>query len=449
MEWNEALEALQGNEGFAFGVIECETMEEVTPTVRVLAKVDGRIRVGDTICFTNVGDDDAKEYKTKVLHIRTIDEENPEMAEDTTALIILDDAIDKNIKVGTIMYSEDLEIDIAEKHKLYFTALGDHFLAAKNMELTDADFDKLNCTDCAEIWRLSKWYFDNPEESGIDNTTEEAKEKYVERQEKIRKAIAKKLLEMDSLYYLHNTYTGEAHLLSRTVKDGEKLMCTVPQILVTTKAYKEYLEAAFPGEDFQITEVKNGDNKNGIKNFFLHNFYTNGADAVEVIVNNLTIRANEIIEKPEAKDDGIISNPSLVKWMLLLNQNEKVQGEVKSVNEKMYFNMMVNELKNAKFLLPMKIEKQDGSKIIKDGQVALKEGDKMIVPSIGIQNSANARPIFTDWYRMRKMYGSEWGGTIQTIEQVASANDCIINAGRNKNATGVIKTEFYEKIKNN
>lgn len=440
MEWHEEPRA---NNEFSLGVLEIIKFEK-TEDIVVFGRVKGKIHNGDIVYISNIGDDNYETRVTKILNIEDGPNSITNEASDCLVSIKLENGASYNIKQGTVLHSKDQPYK--EKQVSYFNALGDYYISKKKLDLTDEEIDNLTITDCAELWRLFNWYCSKHSEEFSDEEKENNKNKI----RKILASLCKKILSVSEIYCLYNKHTDEPHLFSRTSKKENGYLCSPPDILLCSKAYKEMFEAHYPRDKFEMRKIENGEDKKEIYNFLENVFYTNGACGAQVIFDNTAIDASMLVKKPDYSDADPkkipITNPELVRWMLLLNQNEVAEGEIKDLNHRLYYNFMTRELSNARFLVPMKLDEENVEKN-EDGTITIKPGNKMIIPMMTGKDGRQVIPMYTDWYRLRKKYSSEWGSLVQTIEQVIKNQDCLINATDFRNATGYISKEMFEKIK--
>lgn len=437
---------MECNEEFSLGVTELIRIEDSNDII-VFGRLKGKVAKGDVVFFKNIGDDYGIEGTAKVVRIEDGPNSVVEEAKDCVAALQLENSAIYKIKQGTVVYSKNQTYK--EKQSSYINALGDYYISKKKLELSDEEIENLTITDATELWRLFNWFCSKNAEKFSDNEKEDNKKKI----EKILKSLCEKILDADEIYYLHNKYTDEPHLFSRTLKNEKGgYLCSSPDILICSRAYCEMLKEHYPEDNLEIRKILNGEEKKEIYNFFENSFYINGACGARMIFDNTAIDASMLVKTSKKtdknSDDSNIANPDLVRWMLLLNQNEILEGEVKELNRKLYYNFMSRELTKAKFLVPMKSEGENSANG-KNKVVTLDSTKKLIIPLLKGKDDQKLIPVYTDWNRFRKKHGDDWNAFVQTMEQITDKSGCVINVTNSRNATGVVLKEMFEKIKDN
>ena len=246
--------------------------------------------------------------------------------------------------------------------------------------------------------------------------------------------------------------TGEPHLFSRTLaqQDGT-YMCTPPDIMILTKAYKNILAPQYPQDKFEIKEIVNGVDKKEIENFLGSAFYLNGASGISVISEQTSISAEMLVPKPDFSNVNEISipvmNPDLERWLLLIAQLGLPDTGDEELIYKLYFNFMQRELIKAKFLVPMK-HNGEIPPADENGKTVLKEGMSITFSTIDGKYGRPAIQMYTDWKRLRAAMGEGWKGFIQTIDGIIDIYDCAINLTEYDKSGCYISKEMYESMKN-
>lgn len=150
-------------------------------------------------------------------------------------------------------------------------------------------------------------------------------------------------------------------MFSRTIdqKDGT-YMCTPPNIRIFTKAYESLMGNIFPKDTFEIRRIDKGESGEGILNFFGSTFYLNGACGVEVLYEQTPIDSSMFVPAPDysniEKQNIPVTNPDLMRWMILIDQLGQVQGEDGELIYKLYYRFSSKEMVKANFLIPMQKE---------------------------------------------------------------------------------------------
>ena len=148
------------------------------------------------------------------------------------------------------------------------------------------------------------------------------------------------------------------------------------------ESHLERIRAFFEKDDLEICSVKNGEDGKGIYNFLGSTFYLNGACGVHVLSRDIMIDASKLVEKPSF--DGVpainvpVTNPGLMRWMLLMGQMHEPKTDDARLIYNMYFGFFLQELPKAKLLVPMKGDAlPDPSEADKDGNARIKKGAKI------------------------------------------------------------------------
>ena len=428
---------------FVLGVLDVFNLQNTDDLV-VTGRVKGTISKGDRVCLLNPGDDDGCVFLSTIVGIETAPGVAANQASDCQVGLRMERGKLYRIKKGTVIYSQQTSSD--EIHNTYISALGDGYVIHKNLELSDKDFEELSITDCAEIWRLFSWFHSKV----IHSDDNEAKKQLFAKIDVLAKALCQKILSANEIYCVYSKSTGEPFLFSKTVKQGDGYMCSPPNILLFTDAYKENFSKQFNNEKFEIRKIENGIKKDGIYNFLGSTFYLNGACGVNILSEQTSIAANLLVPPPDYSNvkpqDIPVSNPDLVRWMLLLGQLGKPDTEDANTIYKLYFRFMSKEMIKARFLIPMQKD-SDFPEADKDGKVILNKGTTIKFPTLDGKYGRPAVRMYTDWKRLRMVYGNEWGGLIQPIEGMIEVFDCAINVTEYAVAGCYVGSEMFEDIK--
>ena len=406
---------------------------EGTDNLVVTGTVKGNVEPNMVVSLLNFGDDD-REVKMSTVQGVNKEGESVSSATDCAVSLIIEDGAVKNIKVGTAIFTRDIGENVV--HDAYVSALGDAYVKDRVLDLSDDEIENLSITDCAEIWRLNTWYTSH---AGKDED-EDIKEDRKKRLDKLVHALCDKIVNADEIYYVHDKRTGEAHLFSQTVDKGDgSYMCTPPGMLLVSKAYRRHYRKLYNSDKMELAVVRNGDDKKGIYNFLVGNFYINGACGASVNAVQISISAGLLADKPNY--DGVpvanipVTNPDLVRWMLLIGQMDTPKDDDESALVfKLYYRFMGIEMTKAKFIIPMKNE-------------ADQSGDnEMGIATMKGKNDRDAVIMYTDWRRLRSEYGKEWNGMVHTMKGFIDKFDCAVNPTRFPAAGAYITKDMYEKI---
>ena len=410
----------------------------------VLCRVRGTVRLGSAVYVSNLGDDEGGVLLTQVLGIE-IDSKPVREASNCLAVLILQCGQKFPIKKGTVIYTRDQSTK--NVHDVYINAIGDVFVSKQQMVFSDKDLDSMSITDCAEAWRLFGWLCSQ----NAGNETAEIRAENGKKLDRLASALCKKILSAREIYCVFNKKTGEPHLFSKTLKreDGN-YVCTPPDIMLISKAYAKQYAAIYETERFELRKIENGEDGKGIINFLGSAFYQNGACGAAIISDKTAIAAQMLVTPPDYSNTPEINipvtNPDLVRWLLLIGQLGKPNTEDEKLIYSLYYRFMSIEMQKAKFLVPIKT---DGSVPAADnnGITTLTKDMQMAFPIMRGKSDRNAVRMYTDWKRLRMEYGEEWKGLVQTISGMIDIYDCAINLTKFLSAGCYISKEMFEDMK--
>lgn len=335
-----------------------------------------------------------------------------------------------------------------EVHDAYINAIGNAYVAMRKLELSEKEMEVMSIADMVEAWRLFSW-----KQSQTVNTDSDA-DKEVNRNKvgKLAEALIAKIFDAEEIHVVYNKKTGEPHMFSRTIdqKDGT-YMCTSPDILVIPKAYAHVYAGMYSQGDYELIKIENGEDKKGIYNFFGNTFYLNGACGIDIIGPQTAIDASKLVPPPDYSNTPQINipvtNPDLVRWMLLMGQMGAPDSPDKETILKLYHNFFLQELNKATLLIPMKKE-GDIPAPDENGKTILDEGVKIQFPTMKGKHERDAVRMFTDWKRLRMEYDDNWSGMLQPVSGMIDVFDCAINATKYPEAGCYIDKEMYELAMN-
>ncbi|MBR5407594.1 MAG: hypothetical protein IK111_08120 [Lachnospiraceae bacterium] len=429
---------------FVMGVLDVKPVPDTT-NLAVSGNIKGSVISGSIVAAINFGDDDKQAVMTTVTGIQ-VDDQMSESATDCNATLILEDARELDIVTGTVLYTRDMGEDTI--HDAYVGALGDAYVKERSLKLTVEEMQGLSLTDCAEIWRLNAWYMGH---AGKDED-EELKEDRRKRLDKLIAAMCDKIMKADEIYYVHDKKTGEAHLFSQTIDKGDgSYVCTPPNILIVTKAYRRHYRKVYGSDKLELAVVRNGDDKKGIGNFLAGNFYINGACGAAINVVQTSIAAGMLVKKPDHKGIPVanipVTNPDLVRWMLLIGQMDapKDDKDDSALIFKLYYRFMGIEMAKAKLIIPMKHE-GEAPEADENGKAVLEKDFAFGIATMKGKGSRDAVIMYTDWRRLRSEYGKEWDGMIHTVGGLIGKFDCAINPTRFPAAGVYITDKMYDDM---
>lgn len=430
---------------FLFGVHDIFPLKKSHDLI-VAGVVKGTVHVGDAVYISNPGSDEDGLFLTTVDRITISSKVTVKVATDCIVCLLINNGTMYHIRKSSVLYTR--EQSAKDVHDTYINTLRDVFVAKKQLELTNAELDELTITDCAEIWRLFSWFHSKV----IYEETEEKKRENQKNLERLANALCKKIIQADAIFCIFNKKTGEPHMFSRTVDQGDgTYMCTPPNIHIFSKAYESVMKNALQEEQFEIRKIDNGEKKDGIYNFLGSAFYLNGACGVEVLSRETVINANMLVESPDysnVKTQNVpVTNPDLMRWMLLIGQFGKPDNDDGELIYKLYYHFLSKKMVKAKFLIPLHSDGEIQQPDV-DGKVILIKDTKIKFPTMGGKYDRPAVYMFTDWKRLRMVYDEKWGGLVQSIDGMIDSFDCAINATQYAEAGCYVGKEMFDEMRN-
>lgn len=427
-------------ESFVYGVEDVFHLKDTDDLV-VVGIVRGTVKPGMAVYVSNIGDDENSTLLTTVQGLE-IQGKPVETATNCPVALRLQMGSKVNIKIGSVVCTRDMSVN--EVHQAYINAIGNAYVAMRKLELSEKEMEVMSIADMVEAWRLFSW-----KQSQMVNTDGDAdKEANKNKVEKLAEALIAKIFDAEEIYVVHNKRTGEPHMFSQTIdrKDGT-YMCTPPDILVIPKAYAHVYAATYSQGDYELKKIENGEDKKGIYNFFGSTFYLNGACGIDIIGPQTAIDASKLVSPPDYSNTPRINipvtNPDLVRWMLLMGQMGKPDSPDEETVLKLYHNFFLRELNKATLLIPMKKEGEIPTPD-ENGSTVLKEDLKIQFPTMKGKHDRDAVRMFTDWKRLRMEYDDSWSGMLQPVSGMIDVFDCVINATKYPEAGCYIDKEMYE-----
>ena len=440
----QALPQAKQEESFVYGVEDVFHLKDTDDLV-VVGIVRGTVKPGMAVYVSNIGDDENTTLLTTVQGLE-IQGKPVETATNCPVALRLEMGRKANIKIGSVVYTRSMSGK--EVHDAYINAIGNAYVAMRKLELSEKEMEVMSIADMVEAWRLFSW-----KQSQTVNTDSDA-DKEVNRNKvgKLADALIAKIFDAEEIHVVYNKKTGEPHMFSRTIdqKDGT-YMCTSPDILVIPKAYAHVYAGMYSQADYELKKIENGEDKKGIYNFFGSTFYLNGACGIDIIGPQTAIDASKLVPPPDYSNTPQINipvtNPDLVRWMLLMGQMGAPDSPEKETILKLYHNFFLRELNKATLLIPMKKE-GDIPTPDENGKTILNEGVKIQFPTMKGKHDRDAVRMFTDWKRLRMEYDDNWSGMLQPVSGMIDVFDCAINATKYPEAGCYIDKEMYELAMN-
>lgn len=437
------------------GIMDVFPLVNNNPNLVVVGMVHGTVHVGDAVYLTNCGEDEDGIFLTTILGIETSPSVSAREASDCHVGLLLENGGSYNVKKGTVIFSRDCSS--ADVHNTYISTLGDVFVMKQNLEISDKDLEQLSIADCAEIWRLFTW-FQSKAVKNADNENEKLnnerlnKEKLnKEKLDRLGAALCKKILSAKEIYCVYSKATGEPYMFSNTVDRGDgTYMCTPPYIAIATKQYEKLVMSTLSEDKYEFKRIENGEKRDGIYNFLGSTFYLNGACNVGVLSGQTIIAGEMLVPKPDYSNippqNIPVTNPDLVRWMLLMGQLGKPEGKDGELIYKLYYRFMSIEMTKANLLIPMQNE-GDIPAPDENGKTVLKKDVKLKFPTMEGKYGRPAIYMFTDWKRLRMVYGEDWNGMVQPVSGMIEVYDCAVNATQFPQAGCYVSREMFEEMK--
>ena len=427
---------------FKLGVEDVYKISDDSLDLVVTGNLEGTLKVGDFVWLTNLGDDNGTVTTSAIYAMENAQREKVFEVTDEPVALWLEDAMPLGIKKGTVLHEEGANKE--EIYKTFVNTLGNVFVGRQEGVLTQRDIETLTLADLSEIARVFLLYchMNASQESPEEHTAN------VGKIEQLMVAVRDKLLQADELVTVYSKKTKEPYLFSQTQQREEGgFICSSPMIFIAPVAYEERLASRFADtEIFELRRIQKGEDGKGIENFFLETFYQNGATGVHLVTEQTSLAAEGIIAAPDytgvAEEDIPVTNPDVMRWILLLGQLGFPQTEEQKIMHGLYYRFLCLELPKAKFLTPIKLENADTN-----AQIDLQSGEKLNVAILPGKDEKEAMVFYTDWKRLRQIYDESWSGMIQTLSQVTKAFDVVINPSENPALGCYVNDAMFEEMK--
>lgn len=410
------------DKAFVVGAVNAFLTEE--PGVYAIeGKATGFVTPGEHLLLTDPGRDTDRVHRVTVTKVglrRGKEVEPVSKAGECNLLVYFECEGKLKLRNGIVLHSESAAD--REVRKAYVNVLGNVFVAARDLDLNEKDFNAMELTDLVEIWRCF-WQYASNKHFGNSET-----DKYKDRLESLMNAMCEKIFELDGLNIIYSKRTNEPFMFNNVLTKGKgAYYCTFPDIIVVTEADKERVMESFDPELFEVRHVS----KDNMVPFLGGCFYINGAAGVRFNDTDARIPAETLVEKPfDEGDEYGISNPDFVRWLLLMNQLTDDGSSDNSVAFGMFSSKMEQELVKAKFLIPAQPEGEGFRIAVQKGK-----GEK------------SAARLYTDWGKLRIVYDPTWAGILQTVDEIIESHDVIINATGETTRALYLTKEDYERIK--
>lgn len=432
---------------FSVGVYEIHPVNDSEDLV-VFGRVNGTVKIGTAAVLSNMGADNETPFSTAIVGIEISENDGWKSVTEATdcfAFFKLNKAAAAKVRIATVLH--DFEATYKQKHDTYINTLGDCVVVNGNMKLSSEEMNEFTFTDICELVRLYDLYHTEIK----PDSTEEEKKETATMKDALALYACSRLLALEDLYIIGSKHTGEPFIFSRSVVKDKELVCTPPVIRVFTKAYLDNYRLSFNDEDYMFFKVENGTEKQGIKKFLLSQFMENGVWGVELLNEDVTVKAELIVAPPDytgkKREEVPICNPNLVRWMLLMGQMPAPETDEAKTIFKAYYKFFSDELPKAHLIVPIQ---KDGSNDKSGSQrgVSVNQGRKLvpaIQPSVG--NGRDAVKMFTDLRRLGMMFdNNEWTAMVTNVSGVIGKYDCLINATQHVKGSFYLSKELYDEM---
>ncbi|WP_249899860.1 SseB family protein [Paenibacillus sp. PK3_47] len=159
--------------------------------------------------------------------------------------------------------------------------------------------------------------------------------------------------------------------------------------------------------------------------------------------NTIVIRRDELLPPPDWSGTPEISipvsNPGLQYAMLSFFQGmySRQQYEGKNQVLRAAEARMLDELVQAKFLVPMQLKEEEPSAADEQGRKTLQQGTVIQFASLGAENGESWLPVFTDWLEFEKGYDKTvWSANVSTYEDIVALSENMAGAAINFRGIG-------------
>lgn len=303
-------------------------------------------------------------------------------------------------------------------------------------EIEEGDLEPLSIQETIYLL-VSVDHFNEESEAGIEN--------YEQKCKILDKVLARKLASAEVLYMTFDVGTNLPYITQGCVE-------VYSELEYAEEAVKHY------GEQYrsvQICEIRKDDSRFPDKMSAFEFLYYLGME--HLLVDNgrfkTVVNRQDVLKiknaNPELDVKKPIRNPKFryalieffqeVKWPVSYEKRDEVVKEKED--------RMIEELKKAKFLVPMLFEGEEARGIEK--QIAPKPGKNMILPKVETQDHIAFTPLFTDWTEFVKIYPKDkWNGLVITFDEAITLtkdNGIVINPmGENL----IMNQQSFEALKN-
>lgn len=424
------------------GVLDTDAVAD-SEDIMVIASLRGTVAEGDKIAISHPGTD-TEILGEEVIADLAVEEGHVKKASNTNVVLRVRNGAKYGIRPGYVLHSSD--VTPSDIHNAYIAALGDTFVSRRDLQVEEAEMEKLTLTDCAEIFRLYTWFHGKTMQTG----TEEVRNRLRAKLQKFSEGMVRKLLEEPVLYCPYSKVTGAPYLFSRVAQQGTDYVCTPPNILVFTKAYHRNMVSHFDDDRFEVKEIVNDERGKEIAKFFRESICINGAAGVCILSEQTGVPANTVVSPEDMKATGefaTIANPELMRYIYLMNQIGKPSTPDEETIYKIYYRYLASAMKRARLIAPIKTAKPL-QQAVKEGKIPLPKDTKVALATIQGKTSRPAVRLYTDRKHMRAAQIENGDYMLRTVASLISQFDCAINLTGDGKIGCYVNPEMFEDMKN-
>ena len=280
--------------------------------------------------------------------------------------------------------------------------LGREFILNRNIKIEEVK--KLNLQEIVFLIYSTKHFMKDNFISDID----------LEEKIKIfKKELLTKINDAEELYVAYNTKTNYPHI----DKQGK---CW----LFSTMSYAKEAQKHYSNEEIML-EIRTIV-KDELINYCVKLYYL-GIE--ELLIDNgqytTTINRSEILPPPDYSSlpevERPVENPGLQNSIIKFFQEILYKGAYRNDSSILgaLEKQMLEEVKHARYLVPMQISSDKRLEIDENGKVSLDKGTKISFASVSDKNNNSWLPAFTDWKEFQKAFDKNiWQGNIMCYDDL-------------------------------
>ena len=421
---------LFNKESVLYGIEDVFPMKE-SDDIEVVGTLKGTIITGQKLTVTSWDDN----FEDRAIRVKRLEIQNHQMiprATDTRVSLIIEDGAQIPFAKGMVIHNH--RYDEKAMHKTYLDTIMRIFVIRQKLVLSSTDIKNASIADLAEICRNFHWLTNRNKQKVTEEDRQNLKI--------ILKALANKIMEADSICCLFNKKTGRPHLFAKIIHNkDDSYTCTDPCILLGTKKYKDILMENTKDDRFEYREIQ----KDRIETELGKAFWLDGAVTAGVFTPDVQMSGKWLVGKPDTSRldplDVPITNPDLVRWMLLIAQMDKPSTPAKETIFKVYYRLFFSELMKAKLLIPMKTDLP-----FKHGEQVLEKDTTMVFATMPGKNDRQAVLMYTDWNRLRESFDMSWNAVVQPVSGMISLMDCAINSTKHPEEGAYITEDSFREM---